>query len=482
MLNKPARRGAAFAPLPCAATGAADMGKRKTKETGGNAGRGAAKIPRPLWVEDLDAEMLGGNFAPSLYLYYCACAFVWAEAQRAYSSGDNSLLSRAGFADALEFIANPANAGNDTADYSEMLEDYRRLMDLKKLRAEYYKPAKMINAELPRVAFWQKFEAANNRDADAMKFRREFLTERLGGLLRFLLEIKESNADIYNALTDRLIFPQADTAANPDPASVRAFWLNNTFSDAGAELARWLSVAKLPNYEKELAALRERIAENFGVFPAPFECADADGGDICAPRYVVEMCATIHEKNGNAEKARKAREALKDLPARRYVRLASDELQTLVFIGRAQIRQREDDEIARARQAVEEMERTQKANGGAANPSGTADTVQLVKIVESVKVETPAPKKKPAGQSFGISQAAFAALLKHYGGRFDGKPYKKRAIKEWDAHAGKRPMAGGVIYSPDLRRDPIAARKWALDFNAESQARWNARKTGLRRY
>ena len=456
------------------------MKNGKAKKQGG---RGKATSPRPLWVEEADAEMLGGNFAPSLYMYYCACAFVWAEAQRAYSNGDNSLLARAGFADALEFIANPQNAGNDKADYSEMLEDYRRSMELKKLQAEYYKPAKMINAELPRIAFWQKFEADKDRDADAMKFRREFLTERWGGLLRFMLEIKESNADIYNALTDRLIFPKADTAANPDPATVRAFWLNNTFSDAGAELARWLSVAQLPNHEKELAALRERIAENFGVFPAPFECADADGGDICAPRYVIEMCATIHEKSGNAEKAREARDALKNLPpARRYVRLASDELKTLVFIGRAQARQQEENETAQARQAVEEMQRAQGANGGAANPSGTADGQTVINTphieIRAEKVETPAPKEKPAGRGKGLSRPKFAALL-HYP---NGRNYTAGAIKKWDNNPKVRPTAGGVTYSPELRNDPIAARIWADNFNREKQAAASARKAGLRRY
>ena len=122
---------------------------------------------------------------------------------------------------------------------------------------------------------------------------------------------------------------------------------------------------------------------------------------------------------------------------------------------------------------------------GAANPSGNAGGIvinaPIVKL-NAGKVETPAPKEKPAGHSKGFSQADFAALLKHYGGRFDGEPYKVRAIKEWDAHTEKRPMAGGVRYSPDLRRDIVAARKWAMDFNAESQARWNARKAGLRRF
>ena len=123
---------------------------------------------------------------------------------------------------------------------------------------------------------------------------------------------------------------------------------------------------------------------------------------------------------------------------------------------------------------------------GAANPSGTADGQMVINAsvvkLNAGNVETPAPKGKPAGRGKGISQADFAALLKHYGGRLDGKAYKVRAIKVWDAHPEKRPMAGGVIYSPELRNDPIAARKWAMDFNAESQARWNARKSGLRRF
>lgn len=92
-----------------------------------------------------------------------------------------------------------------------------------------------------------------------------------------------------------------------------------------------------------------------------------------------------------------------------------------------------------------------------------------------------APKEKPAGYSKGFSQADFAALLKHYGGQFDGEPYKARAIKEWDAHPKKRPIAGGVPYSPDLRRDIVAARVWADNFNREKQAALNARARGFGR-
>lgn len=454
------------------------MKNGKAKKQGG---RGKATSPRPVWVDETDAAELP-NFEPSPALYNCACAFIWAETERAYYQGDYTLLTRAGFADALEFIANPRNAGTDKAAYSEMLEDYRRFERSQRTRAEYYTPAKILNADFPRVAFWQKFEADKDKDRDALEFRREFLTERWGGLLRLLLTIKDTDIELYNTMTDALIFPKIDTAKNPEPARVRAYFMNNRFSIAGEVLARWLSVAKIPNFEKELAELRERIAENFGIFPAPFECADADGGDMCAPRYVIAMAAKIAELKGNAEKAREAREALEDIPVRRYVRLASDELLMLAHIARAQARQQEENEIAQARQVVGEMQRAQGANGGAANPSGTADGQTVINTphieIRAEKVETPAPKEKPAGRGKGLSRPKFAALL-HYP---NGRNYTAGAIKKWDNNPKVRPTAGGVTYSPELRNDPIAARIWADNFNREKQAAASARKAGLRRY
>jgi len=433
-------------------------------------GRGAAKCPRPVWVDDRDAAELP-NFEPSPALYNCACAFLWDEAQRAFADGDNTLLSRAGVADAIEFITNPCNAGTGAAAYAEMLEDWRHSMKAEAAQAEARKTAKMINADLPRIDFWRKFEPDADRDVDAMEFRRSFLIRRRGGLLRLMQKMKEQGEiDFYNGMTDAFIFPAIDTA-NPEPEHVRAYWLNSRFSMAGEELARWLSVAALPNYEKQLAELRGRIAENFGVFPAPFECVEDDSGDLCAPRNVIALCAKIHEKTGNAKKAKEARDALKKIPVRWFVRLDGDELQTLLYIARAQ-----------ARQVANGGGRSKQ---GAANPSGNAGEVVIntpVVKLKAGKVETSAQKEKPAGRANGISQADFAALLKHYGGRFDGEPYKVRAIKEWDANPKRRPMAGGVVYSPELRNDPIAARKWAMDFNAESQRRWNARKSGLRFY
>lgn len=320
-------------------------------------GRGAAKCPRPVWVDDRDAAELP-NFEPSPALYNCACAFLWDEAQRAFADGDNTLLSRAGVADAIEFITNPCNAGTGAAAYAEMLEDWRRAMKAKAARRESFKVAKMINADLPRFDFWRKFEPDADRDADAMEFRREFLTERNGGLMRLMQTMKErGEIDFYNGMTDALLFREINTA-KPEPAHVRAYWLNSYFSMAGEALARWLSVAALPNYEKQLEQLRERIAENFGVFPAPFECAEENSGDLCAPRNIIALCEKIHEKTGNAKKAKEARDALKKIPVRRFVRLASDELQTLLYIARAQARQ-----IANG---------GGRSKQGAANPSGNA--------------------------------------------------------------------------------------------------------------
>lgn len=312
------------------------MGKRKTKATGDNAGSG--EYPRPVWVDDGSAAEMP-NFAPSPSLYFCACSFVWAEARNAYLNGDYSLLARAGIADALEFIINPNNAGTDGAAYSEMLDDWRLFMSAKNARAKTYKIASGISADIPRVDFWRKFDADADRDADALDFRRELLTERCGELLRLALKLKANGElDLFNGITDSFLFPNIDTA-NPEPARVRAYWLNDAFSLAGAEMARWLSVATLPNYEKQIAELRARIAENFGVFPAPFECATDGAGDICTPRTVILLAAKIHELNGDAEKADKARKAAAKIPARHYLRLAGDELTTLLHIARAQARQ-----------------------------------------------------------------------------------------------------------------------------------------------
>ena len=311
------------------------MGKRKAKATGDNAGSG--EYPRPVWVDDGSAAEMP-NFAPSPSLYFCACSFVWAEARNAYLNGDYSLLARAGIADALEFIINPNNAGTDGAAYSEMLDDWRLFMSAKNARAENYRIASMISADIPRIDFWRNFDADADRDADALGFRRKILTERHGELLRLALKLKENGElDLYNALTDSF-FSNIDTA-NPEPARVRAYWLNDAFSLAGEEMARWLSVATLPNYEKQIAELRARIAENFGVFPAPFECVADGAGGICTPRNVILLAAKIHELNGDAGKADKARKAAAKIPTRHYLRLAGDELTTLLHIARAQARQ-----------------------------------------------------------------------------------------------------------------------------------------------
>lgn len=335
LLTQARKAGRGVRALPCVANGAADMGKRKTKATGDNAGSG--EYPRPVWVDDGSAAEMP-NFAPSPSLYFCACSFVWAEARNAYLNGDYSLLARAGIADALEFIINPNNAGTDGAAYSEMLDDWRLFMSAKNARAENYRIASMISADIPRIDFWRNFDADADRDADALGFRRKILTERHGELLRLALKLKENGElDLYNALTDSF-FSNIDTA-NPEPARVRAYWLNDAFSLAGEEMARWLSVATLPNYEKQIAELRARIAENFGVFPAPFECVADGAGGICTPRNVILLAAKIHELNGDAGKADKARKAAAKIPTRHYLRLAGDELTTLLHIARAQARQ-----------------------------------------------------------------------------------------------------------------------------------------------
>ena len=435
---------------------AAPVGNGETANpSGGRSGAAQVKRPRPVWVDDTDAAEMP-NFEPSPTLYNCACAFIWDETQRAYFSGDYSLLARAGFADALEFIANPLNAGTDAAAHSEMLEDYRRSMEAKKARADYYKPAKMINANLPRVEFWRKFEAGADKDDDAMEFRRVFLIDRWGGLLRLMPKIRDmGDLDTYNKLTDALIFPAIDTAKNPEPARVRAHWLNHCFSMAGAELARWLSVARLPNFEKQLAELRERIADNFGVFPAPFEYVDADGADVCAPRNVIALAAKIHEHNGNAEKAREARDAFAKIPARYYVRRASDELEILLHIARAQARQMSGGEIGTGANpsgaAADRKPDAGAADRNAANLSGAVIKINRATIQAENLTGEPAPR---TGRNVGKVSARVMA-------GFFGVSIS--TLKNWENHPKKQrpPIVDGVTYTAAIRENGAGAFMFA---------------------
>ena len=414
-------------------------------------GRGKAESPRPVWVDETDAAEMP-NFEPSPRLFSCACAFIWGEARQAYESGDNALLARAGFADALQFIADPTNAGTDAAAYSEMLTEWKQaarrnneLVAKRKKRAQTE-----MQKKVARFIFWGYFDESKKPSESDLTLRRLLLTQYPGlgtraGVLRMIRETyenakSESDLKLYDTLTDKVIYATLNEDET-DRARVRAYWLNSCFSLAGEALAEWLNIAALPDYAETLAELRKLIADNYGIFPAPF----------------TEDRAGTHS----------------------FVNLAGDELRKLIYISRAQ---------TRAAESAQGGEPATGAESGAAKVSvlkidaGKVEMQTPQASITAGNVETPAPKEKPAGRANGISQADFAALLKHYGGRFDGEPYKVRAIKEWDANPKKRPMAGGVVYSPGLRNDPIAARKWAMDFNAESQRRWNARKSGLRFY
>ena len=148
----------------------------------------------------------------------------------------------------------------------------------------------------------------------------------------------------------------------------------------------------------------------------------------------------------------------------------------------------------RARQGVRDCEPVARPNLSAAqgaNPSArdTANPSEPVGNgaavfnitaaavnVQAATVEIPKPKKKNAGHIGGMSQANFAALLKHYGGKKHGEAYTARTVKDWEHGKTEAPTAGGVKYCAELRRDILRARTWAHDFNMESENAYKARK------
>ena len=246
----------------------------------------AAEVPTAFlenWLlEETEAETIK---AGTPEFYRLACRFIEATAVKAFNAGDNSLLARAGFAEALKVVSDDAYAGSGGLffpefhkdAYAEILEEWRDIFGIKKINrfAELWRG----NPELARDLFWQTFDTDADGDTDAADFRQVFLTTMRGGKLRTFRKQAARRADLYNEITDDLIFSDMRDTANDDPARVFVDWLNWTFFPAGMSLAQWLKVANIPAYERQLADLRAAIADNFGVFPAPFECATDNCGN-----------------------------------------------------------------------------------------------------------------------------------------------------------------------------------------------------------
>ena len=107
---------------------------------------------------------------------------------------------------------------------------------------------------------------------------------------------------------------------------------------------------------------------------------------------------------------------------------------------------------------------------------GLAKVIQAAQPNPPQGANPPEPKKQNAGHCGGISQAKFAALLKHYGGKKHGEKYTARTVIDWESGKTEAPTAGGVKYCAELRRDILKARTWAYNFNKEKENAYNARK------
>ena len=254
----------------------------------------------PVWVHESDLEDLAGNFNPSPLLYTSACAFIWDEAQNAIYNGDNDLLSRAGMAEALGFVAWPYNAESTSEDLKRIFEDWKIGRDNHFKFVEKERNLTEEQKVIRRLQFFTWIDKTKKPDYEAMLFRRLHLAydPYKAGLFSTIKELNgiakgEKDRQFINKLVDGVfegmsgVLPM-EISTNEKTASgcneskidiskietiankVRAEWLNETFAQAGECLAEWINAAVVEDYRKEIDELRERIADNYGIFPAPF--------------------------------------------------------------------------------------------------------------------------------------------------------------------------------------------------------------------
>lgn len=375
-------------------------------------------------IEEAETETIAEG-TPEFYRL--ACRFIEATAVRAFNAGDNSLLARAGFAEALEIVTDDVYAGSggigfpdfDKEAYAEILEEWQ---DEARGRIEHENSIAELwrtDPEMARESFWQMFDTDADRDTDAADFRRDYLQLRRGSKLRLLRKSKAVKAELFNGVTDGLIFSHIVDTENPEPARVFVEWLNMTFSRAGEALAQWLEVANIPACERQLADLRAAIKDNFGVFPAPFECVLDGRGNPC-------------------------------------IRFTGRELETLQFISRSQARQRG--------QLADGLPQS----GGEVADGGTVINTPLVKI-EADKVETP----KGAAKGAKRKKTRTDVQIIHAAQRLKRT---RQTITNWIKGIGTPKVEPDWFFSLDLLRSPFKFDDWATQYEEQEKRRKKAKE------
>lgn len=270
------------------------------KKTGDTKTQSKENARPPVFVDDSAAAQFD-NFEPCPRLYECAAEFIAGTAEKAFLEGDNDYLIREGIAETLEFLADEKNAGagaavNDLILSEIKIENEMRARDFKK-----FSRANEAIRKTRRAAFWRIFDATG--DNETIKTRAAFLASpKFGELLTLAREAAKTDNSLFDSITDGLIFFGCNEKL-PNPARARATWLNRTFLLAGEYLAQWLNIAAASGYNAQLSEIKKSIADNFGVFPAPFSYESTAGGE--------------------------------------YVYLARNELKKLVYIARALRREKQ---------------------------------------------------------------------------------------------------------------------------------------------
>ena len=260
-----------------AAQGAAANG---ANPSGGDSGAECCRVP-PAWVHESELEDFNGNFEPSPLLYNSACAFIWDEAQRAIENGDSDLLSREGIADALQFVSCPYNAGTGAADYAFILEDWKKSQATKNKVAEFERKQTDAQKLIRRVQFFAWIDKTKKPDDEARRFRYAMFSGNPynAGFFQTIRELKDkagTTEDLaqVDKIVDAVFEGVYPIEKKPNKSRVIAEWANATFSYAGEVLAAWINAAVVKDCRNEIAELRESIADNYGIFPAPFGYSD----------------------------------------------------------------------------------------------------------------------------------------------------------------------------------------------------------------
>ena len=233
--------------------------------------RGKVTAKSPKWMVDdpetLEATDAGRKDCPAKYrgaLYYLCDEMACAD----FEGRGGELLNNPAIMEALEVVTDPQSVGMDEKSLKEMAADLTE--ETARYRAEDDRLLK-----LSKKGNYLKGLFLDDKifDDEIAANRRYFLrTPNMEWLLPELLEKENIDmADVAACLKRETLDDGLLKNIRLNPMLIVSHWLNNEFAFfADKYLLPWLDYVELPRtFATE--KLRATIADNFGLFPFPFE-------------------------------------------------------------------------------------------------------------------------------------------------------------------------------------------------------------------